>query len=180
VIPALNGHRVKLRGLAAGDADALFRIWSHPQVAPWLDTPPLSSAEDAEHLIEVLLQMAREEDSLRWSITGPGGGTIGTCGYNYWQLAGAYRGEIGCELSPAYWGQGYMTEALKLVVNFGFDTMELNRIEAFCHPGNNRAGGLFQALGFRQEGLLRQYRHTSSGFQDVVLYALLRSDRAAD
>lgn len=175
--PALSGHRVKLRGLAESDAVALFHIWSHPQVTPWLNSPPLSSAGDAERLIELLLQMAREEESLRWSIIGPEGETIGTCGYNYWQLAGAYRGEIGCELSPAYWGQGYMTEALELVLDYGFGTMELNRIEAICHPDNLRAGGLFQGLGFRQEGLLRQYRHTAAGFQDVVLYALLRSDR---
>lgn len=128
-------------------------------------------------MIALLLQMAREEESLRWSIALQGGEIIGSCGYNQWQLQGTYRGEIGCELSPAYWGQGYMREALELVLDFGFGPMGLNRIEALCHPGNVRAHRLFQALGFGQEGLLRQYRHTASGFQDAALFALLRSER---
>lgn len=69
-----------------------------------------------------------------------------------------------------------MQEALELVLDFGFGTMALNRIEVLCHPDNVRAQRLFSALGFREEGLLREYRHTSSGFQDVILYAMLRSE----
>lgn len=68
-----------------------------------------------------------------------------------------------------------MREALALVLAFGFGTMGLNRIEGLCHPDNTRAGGLFRGLGFQREGLLREYRHTAAGFQDVDLYALLRS-----
>ncbi|WP_310831269.1 GNAT family N-acetyltransferase [Paenibacillus pedocola] len=177
VAPRLGGTRIELQPIAADHASALFEIWTHPAVAPWLDTPPLASVTDAEQLIALLLQMGREEESLRWSITLPDGEIIGSCGYNQWQLPGAYRGEIGCELSPSCWGQGYMREALELVLDFGFGTMGLNRIEALCHPGNIRAHGLFQALNFSQEGLLRQYRHTASGFQDVSLYALLRDEK---
>jgi ribosomal-protein-alanine N-acetyltransferase len=163
--------------MAAVHAAALFDIWTHPAVAPLLDIPPLASAQAAEDLITLLLEMSREEESLRWSIALPDGEIIGSCGYNQWQLQGAYRGEIGCELSPSFWGQGYMREALELVLEFGFTAMGLNRIEALCHPGNLRAHRLFQALAFQQEGLLRQYRHTVSGFQDTALFALLRSER---
>ncbi|KWX87786.1 hypothetical protein AMQ83_10995, partial [Paenibacillus riograndensis] len=98
VIPDLPGKKVKLRALEAGHAAALYSVWSHPQVNRWLAVPLLSSPEEAEQLIAVLLQMSREEESLRWSIIGPEGGVIGSCGYNSWQLQGAYRGEIGCEL----------------------------------------------------------------------------------
>jgi ribosomal-protein-alanine N-acetyltransferase len=180
VIPALSGKRVELRAMTADHAAVLYDIWCHPEVAPWLDTPVLSSIADAECLVAMLQQMAHEEESLRWSIIGPEGEVIGSCGYNYWQLPGAYRGEIGCELSPSHWGQGYMQEALELVLDFGFSIMGLNRIEALCHRDNVRAERLFQALDFRQEGLLRQYRHTPSGFQDIALYALLQSERAND
>lgn len=175
--PVLRGTRIELQAIAAPHAAALYEIWTHPAVGPWLNAPQLASAADAEQLIELLLQMSREEESLRWSIALQGGRIIGSCGFNQWQLAGAFRGEIGCELSPAFWGQGYMREAMELILDFGFGTMGLNRIEALCHPGNVRAAGLFSGLGFSQEGLLRQYRHTGAGFQDAVLFALLRSDR---
>lgn len=180
VIPELSGPRVRLRAMAPDDAQALLRIWSHPRVAPWLDAPPLSSVEEAEALIDLLGRWAAEEESLRWSILGPGGEVIGSCGYNYWQLQGAYRGEIGFELSPAAMGLGYMREALQLVLAFGFGTMGLNRIEALCRPDNLRAERLLKGLGFRQEGLLRQYRHTVSGYQDAHMYSLLSGEGVQD
>ncbi|MBT2291778.1 GNAT family N-acetyltransferase [Paenibacillus albidus] len=172
-VPTLNGRSLDLRAMTADDAEALYRIWGHPQVAPWLGMPPLSSVEETRLLIDQLLDMSLEEENLRWSILGPEGEVIGSCGYNNWQLEGAYRGEIGCELAPECWGQGMMTEALGLVLDYGFDKMGLNRIEALCHPDNGRAAGLVQSLGFRQEGILRDYRHLPSGFQDVLLYSLL-------
>ncbi|MEK4848373.1 GNAT family protein [Paenibacillus sp. FSL H7-0756] len=179
VIPELSGRRVHLRAMLPADAQALFGIWSHPAVAPWLDGPPLSSVEDAEALIALLAEWAAEEESLRWSILDPEGSVIGSCGYNHWQLQGAYRGEIGFELSPAAMRRGYMREALELVLAFGFQSMGLNRMEALCHPDNLRAERLLTGLGFRQEGLLRQYRHTASGYQDVVMYSLLQGDTGA-
>lgn len=176
VIPTLVGSRVKLCAMTTEHASALYQVWSHPEVTRWLGAPALSSIEETKQLIAFLSQMAQEEDSLRWSIVGPGGEVIGSCGYNYWQLQGAYRGEIGCDLAPALWGLGYMKEALGLVLDFGFNRMGLNRIEALCHPDNNRAERLVQTLGFQKEGILRQYRQTPSGFQDVTLHALLRGE----
>ncbi|NQX48800.1 GNAT family N-acetyltransferase [Paenibacillus tritici] len=179
VIPELSGRNVRLRAMAAADAPALLGIWSHSEVAPWLDGPPLSSVEDAEALIALLTEWAAEEESLRWSILGPDGVVIGSCGYNHWQLEGAYRGEIGFELSPAVMRRGYMREALELMLEFGFRSMGLNRIEAICIPDNLRAQRLLAGLGFRQEGLLRQYRHTASGYQDVQMYSLLQGEAGA-
>lgn len=175
-VPTLIGRRLKLRAMNIEHALALYEVWSHPDVSRWLDAPALSSVEETKQLIALLSNMALEEESMRWSIIGPRDQVIGSCGYNYWQLQGAYRGEIGCDLLPTYWGLGYMKEALSLVLDWGFERMELNRIEALCHPDNNRMVRLVNSLGFQKEGVLRQYRQTSSGFQDVSLYALLREE----
>ncbi|AIQ11111.1 GNAT family N-acetyltransferase [Paenibacillus durus] len=174
--PELAGRRLKLRALRQEDSGALLHCWSHPEAAYWLGIKPLVSKAEAEELIRLLLEMEREEESLRWSIELTSGEVIGSCGYNNWQLTGAFRGEVGCELSPAFWGQGYMREALTLALRYGFEEMKLNRVEAQCLPANLRSGRMFASLGFRREGTLREYRHTPSGFQDVDLYALLRRD----
>ncbi|MDT3428465.1 ribosomal-protein-alanine N-acetyltransferase [Paenibacillus forsythiae] len=176
IAPGLTGRRLRLRAMRWEDADALLRCWSHPESAYWLGIRPLTSREDAEELIRLLLEMERGEESLRWSIELSGGEVIGSCGYNNWQLQGAFRGEVGCELSPAFRGRGYMREALALALCYGFEEMGLNRVEAQCHPANLRSGRLLASLGFRREGTLREYRHTPSGFQDVDLYALLRRE----
>ncbi|WP_339317719.1 GNAT family protein [Paenibacillus sp. FSL R10-2734] len=176
VAPTLIGKRLKLCAMTTEHASSLFQVWSHPEVSLWLGAPALSSIDETKQLIALLSQMAQEEESLRWSIIGPGEEVIGSCGYNHWQLQGAYRGEIGCDLSPAFWGLGYMKEALGLVLDYGFNIMGLNRIEALCHPENIRAERLVNALGFQKEGVLRQYRQTTSGFQDITLLALLSGD----
>ncbi|BCG57208.1 GNAT family N-acetyltransferase [Paenibacillus sp. URB8-2] len=174
--PVLTGRRLTLRALRQEDAGALLHCWSHPEAACWLGIQPLTSRAEAEELIRLLLEMESGEESLRWSIELSGGEVIGSCGYNSWQLAGAFRGEIGCELAPAFWGQGYMREALTLALGYGFEEMRLNRVEAQCQPANLRSGRLLTSLGFRREGTLHEYRHTPSGFQDVDLYALLRKE----
>lgn len=176
VTPTLIGRRLKLCAMTTEHASALFQVWSHPEVSLWLGAPALSSIEETKQLIDFLSQLAQEEESLRWSIIGPEEEVIGSCGYNHWQLQGAYRGEIGCDLSPAFWGLGYMKEALGLVLDFGFNIMGLNRVEALCHPDNIRAERLVYTLGFQKEGVLRQYRQIASGFQDAALYALLREE----
>lgn len=175
-VPVLSGQRIELRAISVADAEALYNCWSHPDVSHWLGAPPLSSLPETRELIARLQQMSQEDESLRWSIVLPEGKVIGSCGYNNWQLEGAYRGELGCELLPEYWGRGYMMEALELLLNYGFVNMRLNRIEALCHPDNVRADKLFTVLGFRKEGILRQYRYTATGFQDVAIYSLLYTD----
>ncbi|MCL6603271.1 MAG: GNAT family N-acetyltransferase [Paenibacillus sp.] len=175
-VPVLTGPRIFLRAISIEDAEPLFHCWSHPEVSSWLGAPPLTSVSETRELIERLLQMAQVDESLRWSIVLPDGKVIGSCGYNSWQFEGAYRGELGCELLPDYWGLGYTREALQLLLEYGFKSMGLNRIEAICLPDNLRAIRLFTSLGFRQEGVLRQYRYTVAGFQDVAMYSLLYTD----
>ena len=176
-VPVLTGQKILLRAISVDDAEALYNCWSHPEVSYWLGVPPLASVSEARELIAQLLQMSQEDESLRWSIVLPDGQVIGSCGYNNWQLEGAYRGELGCELLPAFWGRGYMREAIRLLLQHGFEGIGLNRIEVICRPDNARALSLFTALGFSQEGILRQYRHTAAGFQDVAMYSLLHTDR---
>jgi ribosomal-protein-alanine N-acetyltransferase len=100
---------------------------------------------------------------------------IGTVGYHKWEKA-YFRAEIGYDLSPDCWGQGYMTEALRAVISHGFERMGLNRIDALVYIHNDRSTQLLQRLGFRQEGLLRDYFCLNGIFFDHYLFALLRRE----
>lgn len=176
-IPAIAGERVMLRRLSANDAADMFRCWSDAGTRAFIDLPPMETEADAAALIGWLGVMAEEEEAIRWGIEVHGSGrVIGSCGLNQWQLAGAYRGEFGCELASDCWGKGYMSEAAELVAGFAFRTMGLNRIEAFVVPGNERASRLFGRLGYIFEGKLREYRHTPAGFVDAVVYSMLKRE----
>lgn len=175
-IPGLAGDRVKLRPLALNDAMLMLECWSDPEVRRYSDLPEMQDAAAAAEMIRILNGLSLTEDGIRWGIEAEDGTLIGSCGMNWWQLEGAYRGEIGCELARPYWGKGYMREAVKVVLGYSFNVMGLNRLEALTDPRNVRACRLFESLGFKLEGMLRQYRHTDSGFVDANLHALLRDE----
>lgn len=84
--------------------------------------------------------------------------------------------ELSFWIAAAVWGQGYMSEALPPMLQLGFETLNLNRLYA-CHMVRNPASGrVLQRNGFREEGTLRQRVRKNGVFEDVKLWALLRSD----
>jgi len=72
--------------------------------------------------------------------------------------------------------QGYMTAAVRAVVPFVFDSLELHRLEAACLPTNAASIRLLEKTGFKREGLARRYLRINGAWQDHLLYALLDSD----
>ncbi|MNJ62415.1 hypothetical protein D3C77_582550 [compost metagenome] len=73
-----------------------------------------------------------------------------------------------------------MTEALGLILSYGFETMGLNRVEALVHHRNESSRKLLHGLGFTLEGLLREYQKTESGCVDLLMYSLPKKEFAPD
>ncbi len=101
---------------------------------------------------------------------------IGSCSFHTWMLY-HHRAEIGYEIfDEALKGKGLMTEAIKPIIAFGFEQMELHRIEALIEPHNQPSLKLVKKLGFQEEGLLRQHYLKDRVFEDSVMFALLKED----
>ena len=79
-------------------------------------------------------------------------------------------------LAEEYASCGYMTEALSCVIDYAFESMELNRIEAQHELTNPSSGRVMEKCGMRKEGELRQRLFNKGKYVDVALYAILRSD----
>lgn len=103
------------------------------------------------------------------------GNVIGHCGFHHWEKR-YNRAELGYFLNEAARNQGFMKEAIQAIVGFGFENMELNRIEAFIAPQNLPSIGVVQHLDFKQEGLLRQHYKANGQFYDSFVFGLLKSD----
>ena len=71
---------------------------------------------------------------------------------------------------------GYMTEAARCVVAFGFGQLGLVRIQATCYPRNPASAKVMQKIGMTYEGLLRGYVYKDGIQEDIAMYAMLRSD----
>jgi len=83
---------------------------------------------------------------------------------------------LGYWIGAKYAQQGYMTAAVRAVIPFVFDSLELHRLEAACLPNNTASIKLLERTGFRREGLARRYLRINGVWQDHLLYALLDSD----
>lgn len=178
-IPDLEYGRLRLRKMEEEDAPVIFQYWGDDEVVRYLNMASMETVQDTRDMIDLLNGLSESEDTIRWGIELKETGVlIGSCGFNIWQLSGADRGEIGYDLGRPYWGQGYMTEALHALLDFGYSVMGLNRIEALVIPGNDASIRVLDKLGFQLEGLLREYQQNEQGegYIDLQLYALLKRE----
>lgn len=87
-----------------------------------------------------------------------------------------FRAEVGYWIGVPYWGNGYTTEALHRVIQFGFETLKLNRIQASYRTDNPASGRVMEKAGMQYEGTLRQMMFRDGEFTDLSYRAILRED----
>ncbi len=86
------------------------------------------------------------------------------------------RAEVGYTLAQQAWGNGYISEALVALLEFGFARLDLNRVEADVDPRNVASAKTLEKLGFQKEGLLRERWIVGEEVSDSALYGLLAVD----
>jgi len=174
--PTLETERLILRQMTLEDSDFVFQHFSDPAVCRYLmDEPPVTEYAQAQEIIRFFLE-PEEKTHNRWLVVRKSDHrSIGTCGFHKWDKR-YFRAEIGYDLSPSCWGQGYMMEALRAVISSGFERMRLNRIDALVYIENDRSTQLLRRLGFKQEGVLRDYLFLDGKFYDHYLFALLQRE----
>ena len=87
-----------------------------------------------------------------------------------------FRAEVGYWIGKPYWGKGYVTEALKRVIQFGFETLKLNRIDAAYRADNPASGRVMEKAGMTYEGTFRQMTFRDGAYSDLSYYAILREE----
>jgi ribosomal-protein-alanine N-acetyltransferase len=173
--PQLETKRLVLRRLQGTDSDALYSILGDEEVTRYYDDATFTQVSQANEQIEAWENGFLHRRCIRWGITRKEDGVlIGTCGYygiHPWHL----RASIGYELGRQFWRQGLMTEALNAIIDLGFKAMNLNRIDALVMPDNIASIRLLEKIGFKNEGLLREYENWGDkGFTDLYILSLLR------
>jgi [ribosomal protein S5]-alanine N-acetyltransferase len=174
--PVLETERLVLRQLEGGDAPAIFGIRSDPETMRYMETPPMADVSEAEVSLASVVEGFAAGDSLKWAVTLRGQGElIGMCALFRIQ-AESRRAEIGYYLARPHWGHGYNHEALTRIVEYAFNDLDLNRIEADLDPRNLASAKAVRRLGFVDEGLLRERWIVAGEVSDSLLVGLLRSD----
>lgn len=138
--PFISNDKVSLRQILRSDIKDLIEI-------SFYDSIQATTLEQAVTMNSIIIEDYDKGASIHWGIVdNQSGKIVGTCGY--YRGFNNDEGELGCVLLPQYRGQGFMTFAMSLAIDFGLNNIKLKRIWAITDQQNEKAIKLLERLGF--------------------------------
>lgn len=176
-IPELTTERLILRPFTMHDVERVTELLQIPDIAETtLYIPHPYSSEDAATWIVTHPAAAEIGRALNWAICQQDA-VIGAIGIDIDRYHS--RGMLGYWMGKPWWDKGYTSEAAQSVVDYGFNELNLHRIEATCMPHNIGSSRVMEKAGMTFEGILRDYYRKDDGFRDAAMYAVLKNDEKA-
>ncbi len=175
-IPELRGERLLLRRIRHADAEDMYTYSKRAEVTRYLLWVPHPCLEHTRQYISYLQEQYRSGELYDWAITlAESGKMIGTAGFTAVHAEHS-SAEIGYVLNPDFHNHGYATEAVRLVLDFGFRVMKLHRIEARCFENNLASRRVMEKCGMSYEGTARDGMKIKGRYETIVTYAILESE----
>lgn len=174
----LTTDRLRLRPFTRGDVDAVFAYRGREDVALYLFDPPLSREECALAIQQRTTQtgFANEGDRIVLAVeTVDGGNLVGEVSL-IWRSVEARQGELGWIFHPTFHGQGFATEATRVLVDLAFGEADLHRVYARCDARNVGSWRLMERLGMRREAHFREHALFKGAWDEEFYYAMLRDE----
>ena len=173
-VPQLETDRLMLRMWTKKDAPALFAYASDPDVGPNAGWKPHANEGESRMIINQLFRC-----NMTWAIVEKETGIIvGSIGFE----EDRYRPhisskEMGYSLAKDRWGRGYMTEAAKRLIRYGFEELKLDVLMIRTSETNTRSQRVIEKCGFTYEGTLRRaYRMYDNKLREVRCYSMLKEE----
>tara|TARA_R110002073_G_scaffold336490_1_gene534004 strand:+ start:26029 stop:26559 length:531 start_codon:yes stop_codon:yes gene_type:complete len=163
--PDIKTERLLLRQITLEDTHAIFKIRTNEKINSQIKRPLFQNKEEASTFIKKLRERFENRQLIFWGITLETQ-LIGSIVYHNIKEDLHYA-EIGYELLPNFHQRGYMGEAMKTVIAFGIDKLNLKTIEAFTHKNNNASQTLLRKHGFKIEADRRD-----ENFEDNRIFKL--------
>lgn len=175
--PALSTERLQLKQITPDDAPALLVLRSNQEVMKYIDRSLAASTDDVLQLIQAITDALQKNNGVTWGIfLKEGSPLMGTIGF--WQIQKEHdRAEIGYLLHPSLQGKGLMQEAMKAVLQYGFQTMNLHSVEANVNPANAASIKILERNGFVREAYFRENYFYNGKFLDSMIYSLLTPEQ---
>jgi ribosomal-protein-alanine N-acetyltransferase len=164
----LETDRLFLKNISSDDRDFMFTIFSNDTINRYLfDEEPLTDIQDADEIINFYTQ-PEPRIQHRWVIVRKTDNSkLGTCGFHAWDKSNAYC-EIGYELYPDYWGNGYMSEAMGKILEFARFEMKVKNINACIYIDNDNSIKLAEKFGFVFKGQMKDYNFRGQKYSHKI------------
>ncbi|MEB2298311.1 GNAT family N-acetyltransferase [Lysinibacillus xylanilyticus] len=172
--PVLKTARLTLRPISLNDLEAMFNYTSSENVARYVTWDPHKSLDETKVFVELVLNGYKQGNHLLWGIEYEQKliGTIDFVSVNDQHKCA----EIGYVLSEEYWNQGITTEAVKKLIDYGFNELKMVRIQARCFKDNIGSQKVMEKSGMLFEGILRKSMFVKGCHRDVKMYAITDGD----
>jgi len=172
----LQGRKVRLRPVEESDLSLFVRWFNDPEVRYWLgisEEPELSMDSERGWYEEMRGDLTR----IVWVIQTMAGWAIGNVELRDIDETHG-RAALGIAIGEKeYWSRGYGTDAVKQVLRYAFEEMELRRVELYTDEDNVQGIRCYEKCGFEREGLLRARRLRQGQPVNCLIMAVLRKDR---
>jgi len=174
----LKGKHVLLRAIKRSDISYFLKWFNDPEILQYVGLYlPMTEMYEEKFIEELGTTRARSDVYLAIeAMEGDSTKPIGSCGLHeinhkdHNALFGIAIGE------KDYWGKGYGMEAARLLINYGFQQLNLHRVSSYAFAFNERSINLHRTLGFREEGRQRQAVFKNGKYHDHVMFGLLREE----
>ena len=171
----IETERLVLRKPRMDDVPVIFEAYAQdPEVTRYLVWKPHKNVQETEQFITAYLQLWQMGRDFAYAITlKENDKLIGMFGLHPMK----FNLEVGYGLARPFWKKGYMTEALRTMIEWAFTQPEVFRVQATCDIENIASARVMEKAGMTREGLLRRYilhPNLSSEPRDVYMYAIVR------
>ena len=169
----LEGEKVRLRPMQDRDMPLFVQWLQDAEVRRWLAS--IAEPPTLEEQFDWYEGRRSDPDSVLWSIETLDGRLVGSVELRLAQHA--QRAELGIAIQDkTMWSQGLGTDTVRLVMEYGFEDLELHRIELMTDEENVRGRRCYERCGFIEEGLLRQHRPIDGKFGNTIMMSVLRDE----
>ncbi|HWG84423.1 MAG TPA: GNAT family protein [Deinococcales bacterium] len=173
----IETERLLLRDYREEDWERVLAYQSDPRYLRYYHWEDRSEGAVRE-FVRMFLRFAAEEPRRKFQLAvtlRESGLLVGSCGVRL-DEAGGWRGDIGYELDPDYWGRGLATEAARAMARFAFERLSLHRLESHCIAENTGSARVLEKLRMRLEGRMRDREFFKGRYWDVLHYAVLEDE----
>ena len=174
-LPVLHGEGVELREVRRSDAASLYTMLTAREVARFITAPP-ASVGGFERFVEYAHRRRSQGEFACFAVVPQGLRTA----VGIFQVraldAACSTAEWGFALGSPFWGRGLFSEGAHMVMEFAFEEMGANRLEARAVVANERANGALRKVGARKEAVLRQSMAKGGCLYDEHLWAIVETD----
>lgn len=175
MFPEINTERLNLRQIKQEDRESIYEILSNFEVIKYDTFELFTNMKQAEDMINWFDEAFKQKQAIFWGISFKSSSEI--IGFCKCEIEiPKVRADFGYDLNPKHWNKGIITEALSAIMNFTFNALDVNRIEATVSTENIASIKVLKKLGFTQEGILRERSYLRGSYHDMIMFSILKNE----